>query len=88
MTAVTLLTKADCDLCDQAKATLERVAADYHLTIDVVALDSPRGKQLAIASGIAFPPALLLDGKAFSYGRLSERQLRKALQRADTATNA
>lgn len=79
MTRVTLLTKADCDLCQQAKAVLDRVAADTPLDIETVDLASDRGRALAEGAGMAFPPGVLLDDEAFSYGRLSERKLRRAL---------
>lgn len=79
MIKVTLLTKADCGLCEQAKAVLARVAADTPLDIETLDLASDRGRALAQRSGMAFPPGVLLDGKPFSYGRLSERSLRRAV---------
>jgi len=36
---------------------------------------------------MAFPPAVFVDGQPFSYGRLSERKLRRTLDRI-TASNA
>ncbi|MGH9119880.1 MAG: hypothetical protein ACRD0A_19005 [Acidimicrobiales bacterium] len=36
---------------------------------------------MAAAAGMAFPPGVLLDGEPFSYGRLSERKLRRELAR-------
>lgn len=79
---VTLLTKPDCSLCDQAKAVLEGLSDEYDLQLELVALDSEQGQQLATDSGMAFPPGVLLDGEPFSYGRLSERKLRRHLERA------
>lgn len=79
MTRITLLTKPDCDLCDHAKVVLARVAADTALDIETVDVGSEHGRELAERSGMAFPPGVLLDGEPFSYGRLSERKLRKAL---------
>ncbi|MHB1929517.1 MAG: glutaredoxin family protein [Acidimicrobiales bacterium] len=76
---VTLLTKADCSLCDQAKAILERVARDIPITVETVSLDSETGQTLAEQSRLLFPPGVLIDGEAFSWGRLSERRLRRAL---------
>ena len=78
---VTLLTAPQCRFCDDAKAILERVAKDYPLTIETVALDSPEGEQLALQGNILFPPGLFLDGEPFSYGRPSERKLRQELER-------
>ncbi len=84
MTHITLLTKSECGLCDQAKAILDRLACEYPVSVEVVPLDTTRGQALAASSGMAFPPGVLLDGKPFSYGRLSERRLRRALRHGGT----
>ncbi len=84
MIRATLLTKEACHLCDQAKQTLERLAGEYDLQIEVVSVETPKGQAAATKAGILFPPGLLLDGEPFSYGRLSENKLRRALERADT----
>ena len=84
MTRITLLTKPDCDLCDDAKEVLARVAADTAIDVETVELDSEQGRQLAERTGMAFPPGVLVDGEPFSYGRLSERKLRKALAKRAT----
>jgi len=42
---------------------------------------SPEGQALAERGGILFPPGVFLDGAPFSYGRLSERRLRRELRR-------
>ena len=76
---VVLLTKDDCDLCEQAKKTLERLSDEFELHVRHVALDSSEGFELARKTGAPFPPVVFLDGRAFSYGRLSERKLRKTL---------
>ena len=77
----TLLTTAHCSLCEQAKGVLQRLQNEGALELETVDLASPEGQSLAEMSGMAFPPALLLDGQPFSYGRLSERKLRKELTR-------
>jgi glutaredoxin len=82
VTELTLLTQEDCPLCDQAKAALARLAADYKLTVREIALDTDEGRQLALQAGTPFPPMLFLDGSPFSYGRVSERKLRKTLDRS------
>ncbi|MBW3644587.1 MAG: glutaredoxin family protein [Actinobacteria bacterium] len=79
MRKATLLTKADCALCDRAKGVLERLADEGALDVELVDLSSPEGEEIAVAAGMAFPPGLLLDGEPFSYGRLSERKLRREL---------
>ena len=81
MTDITLLTNEDCRLCDHAKNVLERVRADYRLTITQLDLTSEQGEALAVEATVMFAPGVLFDGKPFSYGRLSERKLRKALDR-------
>ena len=83
-TRVTLLTQPDCALCDHAKQILTRVAADHPLRIDEIPLDSPRGQDLAIHAGILFAPGILLDGHPYTFGRLSERALRRTLSRTPT----
>ena len=79
---VTLLTQADCAFCDQAKDVLVRLAGEYPLTLREVDLSSAEGRALAERAGVMFAPGVLVNGKVFSYGRLSERKLRKKLERA------
>lgn len=79
MTEVLLLTKEDCHFCEQAKDVLARLGGDYELRVREVALESEEGRSLALRSGAPFPPVIFLNEEPFSYGRLSERKLRKAL---------
>jgi glutaredoxin len=79
-TEVTLLTKNPCTYCDHAKQVLHRVGRDYPLRITEIALDTDMGQVLARRAGVMFAPGVLLDGEAFSYGRLSERKLRRTLR--------
>jgi hypothetical protein len=81
MRAVTLLITAHCASCDHAKDVLGRLAAEGLVEVEVVEAASPRGRALAAAAGIVFPPGVLLGGEAFSFGRLSERKLRQELAR-------
>ncbi|MFF8904796.1 glutaredoxin family protein [Streptomyces olivaceoviridis] len=76
---ITLLTQGDCALCDHAKQVLGKVAADHALTVTEIDLGSEAGQRLALDAGVLFAPGVLLDGEPFSYGRLSERRLRRAL---------
>jgi hypothetical protein len=79
MIEVVLLTKRDCGLCDHAKEILLRVAPELRLHVREVNFETAEGSQLAFTTGSPFPPIVYLDGEPFSYGRLSERKLRKAL---------
>jgi|SRR5690242_17229488 hypothetical protein len=77
----TLLTAPQCAYSEEAKATLLRLARDYPLDIDEVALRSPAGDRLALQGGVLFPPGLFLDDELFCYGRVSEPMLRQELAR-------
>lgn len=79
MTEVVLLTKEDCHFCEQAKVVLGRLQGEYELNVRELPLQSEEGRELAERSGALFPPVLFVNGEPFSYGRLSERKLRKAL---------
>jgi hypothetical protein len=56
-----------------------RLAPEHGLKLREVALDSPAGRDLAARSGALLPPVAFRDGEPFSYGRLSERKLRRTL---------
>jgi hypothetical protein len=86
MTAITLLTQADCALCEHAKAVLARVGADHPLEVTEIDLASEDGRALAARAGVLFAPGVLVDGRPFGYGRLSERRLRRALSRLPAPT--
>lgn len=76
---VTLLTAGDCALCEHAKRVLTDIGADRPLVVREVSLDTAEGRALAVEHGVGFAPGVLLDGRLFAYGRLSERKLRRAL---------
>jgi len=78
---VLLLTQAHCGLCDHAKRVLDRLASEYPLQVTALDLASPEGRALAGDGGILFPPGVFLDGEPFCYGRVSERRLRRELDR-------
>jgi glutaredoxin len=78
---VTVLTTNNCGFCEQAKDVLRRLTTEYGLEVREVPLDSEEGAQLANAAAAPFPPVVFLNDKPFSYGRLSERKLRRALDR-------
>ena len=80
MTEIVLLTKDDCDLCEHAKAALERLGDEFALDVREVPLDCGEGAELAREANAPFAPVVFVDRQAFSYGRLSERKLRKFLQ--------
>jgi glutaredoxin len=82
---ITLLTQTDCGLCEHAKQVLDRVGHDYPLHITEINLASEHGQHLAARAGVVFAPGLLINGEPFSFGRLSERKLRRTLNTRFTA---
>ncbi len=86
MTEITLLTQTDCGLCEHAKKVLARVGEDYPVEVTEIDLASERGRALATQARVQFAPGVLVDGRPFGYGRLSERRLRRALARAAAGT--
>ncbi|GAA3137276.1 glutaredoxin [Kribbella aluminosa] len=78
---VTLLTQDDCAFCDHAKTVLARVSGEHPLEIQEIRLDSAEGRALAIQHAVLFAPGVLLNGALFSHGRLSEKKLRRTLER-------
>jgi len=78
---VLLLTQEHCGFCVQAKEILDRLAVDYGFSVSTLDLSSPEGEALAVRSGLLFPPGIVLEGELFSYGRPSERKLRREIER-------
>lgn len=87
MTDVLLLTQPACQLCDHASDVLERLSAEYDLTVRCVSFDSAEGNTLATRHRLMFAPGVLVDDQPFSYGRLSERRLRRELARRTGASS-
>ncbi|SDI95661.1 Glutaredoxin [Arthrobacter subterraneus] len=79
-TTVTVLTQDNCAWCEQAKAILQDISATQPLSIEEIELTSEHGRDLAISHGVVFAPGILLDGQLFSYGRPSEKKLRRRLK--------
>lgn len=78
---VTLLTQPDCALCEQAKDILARVSGEHPLAVTELDLTTPAGRELAVRHGVLFAPGVLINDEPFSYGRLSEKKLRRQLSK-------
>lgn len=76
---ILLLTSENCHFCEMASTMLRRLSGEFPLDVSTLSLASPTGRQLAERNGILFAPGLFVDGQPFSYGRPSERRLRRAL---------
>jgi thiol-disulfide isomerase/thioredoxin len=79
--SILLLTQEHCGFCEQAKDILQHLSQEYWLSVSTLDMASSEGQRLALQGGLLFPPGILIDGKPFSYGRLSERKLRRELDR-------
>ncbi len=78
---VTLLTQENCAFCEQAKEVLDRLSAEYPISVETLDLATPEGQALAERGGMMFPPGIFISGEPFSYGRPSEKKLRRELDR-------
>lgn len=78
---VMILTKPQCGYCEDAQELLQRLKGEYWLSIETLDINSVEGARMATRGGILFPPGIFLDAEPFSYGRLSERKLRRELDR-------
>ena len=87
MTEITLLTQQDCGYCEHAKKVLARVGEDHPITVTEIDMTGREGRALAARAGVMFAPGLLIDGRPFGYGRISERRLRRTLQRLAAQTH-
>ena len=58
---------------------LERVALNTPITLETLSLETPEGQAALGKNALPFPPLVLLDGLPYSYGRISERRLRRDL---------
>ncbi len=65
---------------------LARVGADHPLEVTEIDITGEEGRALAVRAGVVFAPGVLVDGRPFGYGRISERRLRRTLQRLASVT--
>ena len=85
---VLLLTRDDCKFCEEAKAILRRLGDEFQLRVSTDDIGSPRGQASALEGGLLFPPGIVIDGRPFSYGRPSEKKIRRELERISAETRA
>ena len=88
MSVVTLLTQTSCTFCEQAKETLARLSEEESFETEEISLETEEGRALGERHGVLFAPGVLVDGDFFSFGRLSERKLRRELQRRNDVSHA
>ena len=83
MTRVTLYTKPDCCLCDEAREAIQRVQQE--LSIELEQVDITHDPALTARYGERIPVVVVGGVEAFEY-RVDEHQLRSAIAgRAEAA---
>jgi long-chain acyl-CoA synthetase len=73
---VTLLSRADCHLCDVARADLTRITGELGVALSEVDVDSDRELRAEYGDRL---PVILIDGVEHGYWRVEEERLRRAL---------
>ncbi len=73
---VTLITRVNCHLCEEAKAILERVMPDSGADWSQIDVDTDPEMRAEYGDQV---PVILIDGQMHSYFRLDEARLRQAL---------
>ena len=77
---LTLVTTADCHLCDHARSVARRLAAELEFEVEELAWESHEA-DVVRRDGIPFPPALYAGDQLLGYGRISEGGVRRRLTR-------
>jgi glutaredoxin len=75
---ITLLTRAGCHLCDDARGVLHRVAEEVGTPVQEQDVDAD--PQLRAQYG-DYVPVIMIDGREHGYFRVEEDRLRAALAR-------
>jgi glutaredoxin len=78
---VLLLIQDQCHFCNMAKEILDRLSREYQFTLSTLNLNTDEGQALAEQNGILFAPGLFINGAPISYGRPSEKRLRREFER-------
>ena len=70
-----------CHLCEDAIEALAEIGTTFPLDVRVVEIDSEDGRAIIARYRPALSPAVVIDGRLFSAGRLPRRKLRRTLER-------
>ncbi|MCI2957272.1 glutaredoxin family protein [Agromyces atrinae] len=77
MTALTLIGKPGCHLCDDARQVVTRVLADFpDVTVDEVSI---LDDEVLFERHVEEIPVVLIDGAVHTFWRVDEARLRAAL---------
>ena len=75
---VTLITRVDCHLCEDAEAVVARLSDELGFTYDLLDVDADRARRDEYSDRV---PVVLIDGKEHGYWRVEESRFRAALAR-------
>lgn len=78
-----IYSKPDCHLCEEAKHVLDKVAAEFHATVEVI--DIEQDKEAYEKYSDEIPVIFVDDVKLFKY-RVDEKKLRKVLSKVARAS--
>jgi len=70
-----------CHLCEDALESLAELAKAYPFDVRVLEIDSDEGRAIVTRYRPALSPAVVIDGRLFSSGRLPSKKLRRVLER-------
>ncbi|MDT4937857.1 MAG: hypothetical protein QOG80_1528 [Pseudonocardiales bacterium] len=73
---VTLISRADCHLCDEAEATIVRLAAELGFDVQRWDVDADEARRNEYSDRV---PVILIDGREHGYWRVEEPRFRAAL---------
>jgi glutaredoxin len=73
---VTLITRAGCHLCDEAEATIVRLAAELGFDLQRLDVDADPERRDEYSDRV---PVILIDGREHGYWRVEEPRFRAAL---------
>lgn len=75
---VTLITRTGCHLCQEAEATLRRLAGELAFGYRELDVDADPALRAEFSDRV---PVILIDGREHGYWRVEEPRFRKALAR-------
>lgn len=75
---VTLITRSGCHLCEEASATLVRLAGELGFDYTELDVDADPARRAEYSDRV---PVILIDGREHGYWRVEEARFRKAVSR-------
>ena len=82
MTEIVLITSSACHLCSDARAALDELRREFPIEVREVDIASHEGRGIVERFRPPMPPAVLVNGALFSFGRLPRKKLRRHLEQA------